>query len=104
MNKIIRILRGLYISFLMWIIISVPVDTYILGGKLKHLFIAVANTTSPSIYSTDGQMNVIIVIVALSGLIIAFHFLVGRNKEEIEDDEENEEEIICGNNKNRFEE
>ena len=58
--KLKKILVGIWIAYFSWIAITVPIDTYILGGKLKLLFIALANTSSPSMYSTDGQMNILI--------------------------------------------
>lgn len=75
MRRIKKVLAWTWISFLAWICISVPVDTYVFGGKLKLMWIALANTTSSSIYSTDGQSNIIIVIIAVIGLIIGYHGL-----------------------------
>jgi len=75
MKRIKKVMAWIWISFLAWICISVPVDTYVFGGKLKLLFIALANTTSSSPYSTDGQSNIVIFIVGLTGLIICYYYL-----------------------------
>ena len=73
--KTLKVLAWIWLSFLAWICISVPVDTYIFGGKLKLLWIALANTTSSSIYSTDGQSNIIITIVGVVGIIASIYYL-----------------------------
>ena len=77
MKRIKKLAAWMWVSFLLWTVASVTVDTYILGGKLKLLWIAIANTTSSSIYSTDGQSNIVIIIVALTGLII-FAYILGK--------------------------
>lgn len=92
MNKIIKKLRWIYMTLLGWIIITVPIDTYILGGKIKLWIIAKANTTSASPYSTDGQMNIIIVIISICGLIIGGTYLFGWFREDETDDDDDEEE------------
>lgn len=94
MNRILRKIRWIYVSFLTFIIISVPIDTYILGGKIKLWIIAKANTTSASPFSTDGQMNIVIVIVSIIGLMVAVHLLFGREKKK--EDADNEDEVIEG--------
>lgn len=71
MKRLKQVLCWSWILFLSWTTISVAIDAYALGGKLKLLWIVLANTTSNSIYSTDGQSNIAIIIVAISGIIIA---------------------------------
>ena len=85
MKRIKQLVAWIWVSFLLWTVTSVTVDTYILGGKLKLLWIAIANTTSSSIYSTDGQSNIVIIIVALTACIFAMYalknWLLGNDKE-----------------------
>lgn len=90
--RIRRILLNIWMLFLSWIVVSVSVDTYILGGKLKHLFIAIANTTSSSPYSSDGQMNILIIIGAITGLGIAVHYAIQPDTKPPKDEDDIEKE------------
>ena len=56
--------------FILAIISLVSFDMLVLGGKIKLWIIAVANTTSASPFSTDGQSNWILIFVGLG--IVAF--------------------------------
>jgi len=73
MEKTKKILCWAWVSFLAWVALSVTIDTYVLGGKLKLLWIALANTTSSSPYSTDGQSNIFIIIAAVVGISVAMY-------------------------------
>lgn len=44
----------------------------LLKGKLKLLWIAVANTTSASPFSTDGQSNYMLILTLLITGIVAY--------------------------------
>lgn len=60
-------------------------DTLVLRGSLKLLWIAVANTTSASPFSTDGQSNYICVgVFIIIGLIcyLIYRTIVAIDKEE----------------------
>lgn len=64
-------------------------DMFILKGKLKYAWIAYANTTSTSPFSTDGQSNYMLLLVIMGvaiGTFILFKVLEGIP--EIEDEEE----------------
>ena len=75
MKWIIKLLK-IFQLFLISIISLVAIDTFILGGKMKLWFIAVANTTSASPFSTDGQMNFIFIFF---GIIVALCNQLMRN-------------------------
>jgi len=52
--------------FLGTVVLLVAFDMLVLGGKIKLWIIAVANTTSASPFSSDGQMNWILILVILN--------------------------------------
>lgn len=56
-------------------------DMLVLGGKIKLWFIAVANTTSSSPFSTDGQSNWMLLLIMLNVGCVAglcYHVFSGR--------------------------
>jgi len=52
--------------------IIISIDMFLLKGKLKLLWIAVANTTSSSPFSTDGQSNYMLILTLLIAGIVAY--------------------------------
>lgn len=67
----IRLFKCLYL-FAFALSSIVAIDTLVLGGKLKLLWIAVANSTSSSPFSTDGQSNYILIGVFLVIGLLAY--------------------------------
>ena len=89
-KRLVRVLSVMWAGVLAFIAVSVTVDTYVLHGFLKLWWIAVANTTSSSPFSTDGQSNIITVIVAVTGIAILTYICMKCGlfvKEEEKDDE-----------------
>ena len=74
-----KILKIIY-SFAFALSGIVAVDTLLLGGKLKLIWIALANTTSASPFSTDGQSNYIIIGVFLIVGLLAYWLYRTSNK------------------------
>ena len=47
-------------------------DMLVLHGKLKLLWIAMANTTSSSPFSTDGQSNWMLILIIIAIIIVTY--------------------------------
>ena len=69
MKWIRRIFRSMQV-FIGVIISLVAFDMLVLGGKIKLWIIAVANTTTSSPFSTDGQSNWMLLFIGIG--VIAF--------------------------------
>jgi LPXTG-motif cell wall-anchored protein len=74
-----KVLRGFQI-FLGIIVSLVAFDMLALGGKIKLWIIAVANTTSASPFSTDGQSNWIFILLGLGIILLIYIILRERKK------------------------
>jgi LPXTG-motif cell wall-anchored protein len=79
MKWINKVLRGFQI-FLGIIVSLVAFDMLALGGKIKLWIIAVANTTSASPFSTDGQSNWIFILLGLGIILLIYIILRERKK------------------------
>jgi LPXTG-motif cell wall-anchored protein len=79
MKWINKVLRGFQI-FLGIIVSLVTFDMLVLGGKIKLWIIAVANTTSASPFSTDGQSNWIFILLGL-GVILLIYLILKEKKQ-----------------------
>lgn len=55
------------------------IDTYILHGKLKLLYLCYANTTNPNPFTTDGQSNLLFILIALTLWAIITYYMLGKN-------------------------
>lgn len=65
----------------------VTLDTLLLGGRLKLLWIAVANTSSSSPFSTDGQSNYILIgVFLIVGLLAYIVYKIIGGKSDTEDE------------------
>lgn len=78
MKWIFKVLRCLQI-FLGIVVSIVAFDMLVLGGKIKLWIIAVANTTSASPFSTDGQSNWIFILLGL-GIILLIYIILREKK------------------------
>ena len=90
MNKTLKFLSYGWMLFLGFIASSVTIDTFVLGGKLKLWWIAVANTTNSSPYSTDGQSNIVIIVVCLSAIVALawiISTILGKDDEDVQEEE-----------------
>ena len=73
-----------------WLLSAIiSIDMILLKGKLKLLWIAVANTTSASPFSTDGQSNYMIILTLIGVGLLSYILWIILNKP-VENDDESE--------------